>query len=70
MVMEGHEFESQHLIHFSTFNCCKNCSVFEKMKINEKEAGVCPFFEEKKFVFNLQYFLKLDPHMIFVPACL
>ena len=29
--------------HFFTFICCKNCNVFGKAKINEKEAGVGPF---------------------------
>ena len=40
----GCEFESQHIIldgHFFTFIYC---NVFEKMKINEKEAGVGQFF--------------------------
>ena len=28
---------------FFTFNCCENCNVlFEKTKINEKEAGYGP----------------------------
>ena len=68
MVMEGHEFESQHLIHFSTFNCCKNCSVFEKMKINEKEAGVCPFFEEKNFCTQPSVLFKIRPLHDFCPS--
>ena len=41
----GHEFESRHRIldgHFFTFICCKNCYPFEKTKMNEKDAGVCP----------------------------
>ena len=29
---------------FHTRICCKICNVFEKTKINEKEAGVGPFF--------------------------
>ena len=28
---------------FFTFICCKTCSLFEKMKINEKEAEDGPF---------------------------
>ena len=44
----GHGFEFQRLIldeHFFTLNCCKNWIVFlKRLKINEKEAGVGPFF--------------------------
>ena len=32
---------------FFTFICCKNCKVcLERPKINEKEAGVGPFFKK------------------------
>ena len=46
---EGHGFESRHRIldgHFFTYICCKNCNdvCLERPKINEKEAGVGPFF--------------------------
>ena len=45
---EGHGFESRHCIldgHFFTCICCKNGIVcLNRPKINEKEAGVCPFF--------------------------
>ena len=45
---KGCGFEFQHRIlggHFFTYNCCENCNVFLKRpKINEKEAGVGPFF--------------------------
>ena len=45
---EGGEFESRHHIldrHFFTYICCKNCNVcLKRPKINEKEAGVGPFF--------------------------
>ena len=44
---EGCGFEYQHSIlggHFFTNICCKNCNffLFEKTKINEKEAGDGP----------------------------
>ena len=46
---EGHGFESQHRIldgHFS--HIVKNCNVcLKRPKINEKEAGVGPFFFKK-----------------------
>ena len=45
---KGSEFESRHRkldVIFCTFICCKNCSVFEKTKINEKEAVVGPFLK-------------------------
>ena len=45
---EGRGFESRHRIldgHFFTYICCKNCNVcLKRPKINEKEAGVGPFF--------------------------
>ena len=43
---KGHEFESGHRIldgHLFTFICC----LFEKTKINEKEAGVGHLFLKK-----------------------
>ena len=44
----GHGFKSQHCIldgHFFTLICCKNCIVcLKRLKVNEKEAGVGPFF--------------------------
>ena len=47
---EGHRFESRHCIldgHFFTYICCKNCHVCLKTpKINEKEAGIGPFFKK------------------------
>ena len=47
---EGCGFESRHHIldgHFSTCICCKNCNdvCLKRPKINEKEAGVGPFFK-------------------------
>ena len=46
---EGHGFKSLHRIldgHFFTYYCCKNCNVcLKRPKINEKEAGVGPFFK-------------------------
>ena len=43
-------FKSWHRIldgHFFTLICCKNCIVcLERPKINEKEAGVGPFFKK------------------------
>ena len=50
---EGREFESRyHKLngHFFTFICCKNCNVFEKPKINEKEAGVGPFLKIRRTI--------------------
>ena len=45
---KGCEFESQHHLldgHFFTYICCKNCNVcLKRLKINEKEAEVGPFF--------------------------
>ena len=47
---EGCGFESRHRIldgHFFTYNCCKNCNVcLKRPKINEKVAGVGPFFKK------------------------
>ena len=50
----GSRFESRHLVLdglFLTYICCKNCNdvCLERPKINEKEAGVGPFFK-KKFI--------------------
>ena len=50
---EGCGFKSQHRIldgHFFTDICCKNCNdvYLKRLKINEKEAGVGPFFLKKK----------------------
>ena len=46
---EGRGIESRHCIldgHFFTY--CKNCDVcLKRPKINEKEAGVSPFFLKK-----------------------
>ena len=45
---KGRGFESWHRKldgHFFTYICCKNCNVcLKRPKINEKEAGVGPFF--------------------------
>ena len=46
---EGRGFESQyHTLdgHFFTHICCKNCNdvCLKRPKLNEKEAGVGPFF--------------------------
>ena len=53
----GHGFKSQHCIldgHFFTLICCKNCTVcLKRLKVNEKEAGVGPFFFKKNFVVYL-----------------
>ena len=48
---EGRGFESRHRIldgHFFTYICCKNCNdvCLKRPKINEKEAGVGPFFKK------------------------
>ena len=47
---EGRGFKSRHCIldgHFFTYICCKNCNVcLKRPKINEKEAGVGPFFKK------------------------
>ena len=47
---EGYEFESQHRIldgHLFTLICCKNCIICLKRSIiNEKVAGVGPFFKK------------------------
>ena len=46
----GRGFKSQQCLldgHFFTFICCKNCNVFEKTKINEKEVGVDTFLMKK-----------------------
>ena len=47
---KGRGFESRHRIldgHFFTYICCKNCIVcLKRLKINEKEAGVGPFFKK------------------------
>ena len=50
---EGRGFKSQlHILdgHFFTYICCKNCNdaCLERPKINEKEAGVGPFFYKNK----------------------
>ena len=45
---EGHGFESwRHILdgHLNIFSHCKNCIVcLKRPKINEKDAGVGPFF--------------------------
>ena len=46
-------FESRcHILdgHFFSLICCKNCNdvCFKRPKINEKEAGVSPFFTRHK----------------------
>ena len=51
---EGRGFESEHHIldgHFFTYICCKHCSLFEKTKMKEKEAGIGPFFK-KNFTYR------------------
>ena len=53
---EGHGFKSWHNIldgHFFIHICCKNCNdvCLKRTKINEKEAGVGPFFNsDEKFI--------------------
>ena len=48
--LKGCEFESWRCImdgHFFTLICCKNCIVcLIRLKINEKEARVGPFFKK------------------------
>ena len=48
--LRGRGFESQcHILdgHFFALICCKNCIFcLKKTKINEKEAGVAPFFKK------------------------
>ena len=59
---KGSGFESRHRIldgHFFTYICCKNCNdvCLKRRKINEKEAGVGPYFFKKtlsKPAFELQ----------------
>ena len=51
---KGSEFESRHHIleghdFFHLSICCKICNVFEKTKINKKEATVGPFFKKELF---------------------
>ena len=47
---KGRGFESRYRGldgHFFTYICCKNCNVcLKRLKINEKEAGVGPFFKK------------------------
>ena len=56
---KGHGFNSQHRIldgHFFTYICCKNCNVcLKRPKINEKEAGVGPFFKKTFYKCLLTY---------------
>ena len=44
----GRGFESRHHIldgHFFTYICCENCNAcLKRPRINEKEAGIGPFF--------------------------
>ena len=48
----GRGFEYRHGIldgHFFTYICCRNCNVcLKRPKINEKETGEGPFFNNKK----------------------
>ena len=58
-------FESRHCIldgHFFTYICCKNCNdvCLKRPKINEREAGVGPFFKKKTNNVNV-CFLKNGP---------
>ena len=54
--LKGHGFKSQHIIldeHYFASICCKNWIVcLKRLKINEKEARVGPFFKIK-FRINL-----------------
>ena len=56
---KGRELEFLHCIldgHFFTYICCKNCNVcLKRPKINEKEAGVGPFFLKKTFLLLFPY---------------
>ena len=49
--LKGHGFKSQHIIldeHYFASICCKNWVVcLKRLKINEKEARVGPFFKIK-----------------------
>ena len=49
--LKGHGFKSQHIIldeHYFASICCKNWIVcLKRLKINEKEARVGPFFKIK-----------------------
>ena len=48
----GCGFESQRCIFFALI-CCKNCIVcLKRPKLNEKEAGVGPFFIKKSVTFH------------------
>ena len=53
---KGCGFKSRHRIldgHFFTLICCRDCTVcLKRSKINEKEAGVRPFFKKKATEFN------------------
>ena len=74
----GREFESWHHIldgHFFTYViCCIICNVFEKTKINSKEAGVGTFLffknGNKSFILNTS-FSWFDARVIFLscPFC-
>ena len=54
---EGCGFKSWHHIldgHFFTYICCKNCNVcLKRPKINKKEAGIGPFFNNKLWGFYI-----------------
>ena len=49
--LKGCGFESWRCIldgHFFTLICCKNCiACLKRLKINEKEAGLGPFFKKE-----------------------
>ena len=58
---------------FFTFNCCENCNVlFEKTKINEKEAGYGPLKKYFKTAApNARFFLStLNGKSLCVPSIL
>ena len=66
---KGRRFESWHRIldgHFFTYYCCKNCNVcLKRPKMNEKEAGVGPFFLKKTIgTYISQGYRQGDPYVL------
>ena len=70
---EGCGFESRcHILdgHFFTLICCKNCIVcLKRPKINEKEAGVGPFFLKKAVRLINKHFNNEQRGLISKPKC-
>ena len=61
---KGCGFESRYRIldgHFFIYICCKNCNdvCLKRSKINEKEAGVGPFFKKNHILQSIR--IQVDP---------